>query len=214
MSYPPAPWSLTATLQGSVFLLPEDRVPASLFAAMPDLTRPLWFGGRAAVAAVVVDYVEPGALTYRELMLTVLGVRERRPVVTIGEIWVDSPESRAGGRELWGIPKELGVFERYVSEQASYTSLCVDGELVAELAARDGRVVTPARIPLPLVTAQQLEGRARITGSRLVGGIRSMRPRWRFNPDGPLGCLAGARPCLSLTVTRADVTFGRQGGRP
>lgn len=208
MSYPPAPWSLTATLQGSVFLLPEDRLPTALFAAMPDLTRPLWIAGRAAVAAVVVDYTEPGVLTYRELMLAVLGLRGRRPVITIGEIWVDSAASRAGGRELWRIPKEMGDFETYASDTATYSALRVDDVKVAELVARDGRLGTPGRLGVPLITAQRLAGRNRITRSRLVGGIRLMRARWRFDPDGPLGCLAGRRPWLSLSMPRAAVTFG------
>lgn len=105
----------------------------------------------------------------------------------------------------------MGVFERYVSEGASYSSLSADGAVIAELAAQDGPAVTPGRVPVPLVTAQRLEGRTRITRSRLVGSIRVMRPRWRFNPRGPLGCLAGVRPWVSLTVPQADVTFGLQG---
>ena len=193
-------------------MLPGDRVPGCLFAALPEQTRPLWFGGRAAVAALVVDYVEPGVLTYRELMLAMLGVHKRRWVVTIGAIWVDSPASQAGGRALWAIPKKLGRFERYVSDRASYSSLSVDDALVAELAAEDGRMLTPTRVSIPLTTAQRLEGRTRITRSRIVGPIGRMRPRWRFNPDGPLGCLAGVRPWVSLWMPGADVTFGVREG--
>ena len=61
--------------------------------------------------AAFVSYEEGSPLTYSELLVA-------RPIstdkdgrrVTITDIWVDSPESVAGGRELWAIPKGLCDF--------------------------------------------------------------------------------------------------------
>ena len=61
--------------------------------------------------AAFVSYEEGSPLTYHELLVA-------RPVstdaygrrVTITDIWVDSPASVAGGRELWAIPKGLCDF--------------------------------------------------------------------------------------------------------
>src|SRR3954449_8724386 len=61
--------------------------------------------------AAFVTYEEGSQLTYHELVVTrVLKDEERGRAVTSPDIWVDSPESRAGGRELWAIPKELCDF--------------------------------------------------------------------------------------------------------
>ena len=88
--YPPAPWAMRGQLWLSVFRLREPV----------DELRPAGLYGTAFVS------YEPGsALTYSELLVA-------RPVtteapglrVTITDIWVDSPASVAGGRELWAIP--------------------------------------------------------------------------------------------------------------
>lgn len=210
--YPAEPWRLSATLLGSVFLVPEKRLPRSLFAAMPDRCRPLWLGRHALVATAFVDYCPPGDLTYNELLVAVLGWRDGRVVTTIGDIWVDSPESRAGGRELWRIPKELGDFERYAGARSVFTSLTAGGSPVASLAGRPGSRLAPLKVPVPLITAQRLEGRTAITRSRLVGPVRRLKTDWSFNPRGPLGNLSGARPLFSVAMTYADVTFGTSGG--
>ncbi|WP_308431733.1 acetoacetate decarboxylase family protein [Amycolatopsis acidiphila] len=64
--------------------------------------RPVTVLGRAVVATAFVDYLPGGLLPYHELLAAVVVRRGRRLGLTITDIWVDSPASRAGGRELWG----------------------------------------------------------------------------------------------------------------
>ena len=95
LEYPAAPWRLQGQLWLSLF-----RVPGS--AGRP--------GGLYGVA--FVGY-EPGSdLTYSELLVArpVRGPGGATPRIEITDIWVDSPASMAGGRALWGIPKELCDF--------------------------------------------------------------------------------------------------------
>ena len=56
--------------------------------------------------------------------------KDGRPV-TITDIWVDSPASVAGGRELWGIPKELCDFSMESEHRGPFTT--------TEWSARQGR---------------------------------------------------------------------------
>src|SRR5687768_3094215 len=66
----------------------------------------------AGVYAVAwVSYEDPSPLTYKELLVArALDSGEQGRRVSITDIWVDSPASVAGGRELWAIPKDLCDF--------------------------------------------------------------------------------------------------------
>src|SRR3954454_8778329 len=97
VAYPAAPWTMVGQLWLSIFKLGAD---------VDELRTAGVYG------AAFVSY-EPGSpLTYSELLVARLvpveGQRGRR--VSITDIWVDSPASVAGGRELWAIPKGLCDF--------------------------------------------------------------------------------------------------------
>src|SRR3954451_17078980 len=100
LSYPASPWHMVGSLWLSLFRLPEpvdDLRPAGVY------------------GTGFVSYEEGSPLTYHELLVArrastdVQSDRGSRRV-TITDIWVDSPESVAGGRELWAIPKGLCDF--------------------------------------------------------------------------------------------------------
>jgi len=96
VSYPAAPWNMVGSLWLTLFKVRED---------VDDL-RPAGVYG-----AAFVSYEEGSPLTYSEFLVA-------RPIstdkdgrrVSITDIWVDSPASVAGGRELWAIPKGLADF--------------------------------------------------------------------------------------------------------
>src|SRR5687768_9930059 len=98
MSYPPEPWQLHGRACVSVWLVRATALP-------PLPVRPVTVFGRAVVGTAFVDYRPPG-MAYHEVLAAVLVRRGLRFGVSIPRIWVDSPASLAGGRELWGIPKE------------------------------------------------------------------------------------------------------------
>src|SRR5205085_1496829 len=99
-------WDLRGQLHASAFLVPVADVPADV----PPGWSPVRIGSRAVVGTAWVDYGPGGVLSYRELMATLLVRRGRQVVPHVFAIWVDSAASRDGGRELWGIPKELATF--------------------------------------------------------------------------------------------------------
>lgn len=107
ISYPPEPWHLGGEIYGSIW-----RVPlTSLHIAHLQEIVPIKFQGGAFVGTFLARYKPGGVLVYNELAMAVW-VRRRYDLrlCSVLRIWVDSESSAVGGRELWGIPKELGTF--------------------------------------------------------------------------------------------------------
>lgn len=107
--FPPAPWALQGQLYCSVWWVPAEQC---VLPVDPELV-PLQVAGRVCVAAAFVDYQAGSVLTYRELLAGVM-VRHTgsgRTGLKVEHIWVDDARSLRGGRELWGVPKELARFE-------------------------------------------------------------------------------------------------------
>jgi hypothetical protein len=201
VEYPAAPWPMCGSLWLTLFRLGEDH----------DELRPAGVYG-----AAFVSYEEGSPLTYSELLVA-------RPVpgggkglrVTITDIWVDSPASVAGGRELWAIPKGLADFDL----DSAHT-----GPLArTEWAARDGRTpiasarfrdVSRAALRLPFKgeTWQpgipDTHGEERLTTMRSSSKTLPARAHWDINSDGPLGWLAGARQLASFRMAAFRMSFG------
>jgi hypothetical protein len=130
--------------------------------------------------AAFVRYEEGSPLTYSELLVG----RAVEPVehgrrVTITDIWVDSPASVAGGRELWAIPKGLCDFT-LESERTGPLS-------TTKWSASDGEERT----------------------STLQGSAKSLpcRSSWDFDADGPLGWLRDARRLASFRMAGFRMSF-------
>ena len=85
MRYPAPPWHLNGE-----------------FIVVPALVRPRALGG-----VLLANYTS-GTLVYRELI--VFSHATARGMV-ISHIYVDDEQSLSGGREIWGLPKELATFE-------------------------------------------------------------------------------------------------------
>ncbi|MDP9821676.1 hypothetical protein J2S59_001485 [Nocardioides massiliensis] len=206
-AYPPEPWDLHGRSVLSVFLVPAAEAPPA-----PVGVRPLRLFGRVVVAAAWVAYTEPSPLTYGELMTTVLVREGWRPRAHITHIWVDSPASMAGGRELWAIPKDLADFTLDdAAAAASAYAMSIDGTEVAR--TRLGRVRAlplPARLAFRLAQDGAVHRRPGLTVSpvRLRTPLGLARATWHVAPAGPIGFLTGRRPLLTLVARRFRMRFG------
>ncbi|MFD7653743.1 acetoacetate decarboxylase family protein [Actinosynnema sp. NPDC059797] len=190
VTYPPEPWVLHGDAYASLWLADAARLP-------PTPVRPLTVRGRAVVGTAFVDYRPPG-LTYHELAVAVLVRRGWRLGVSVTQIWVDSPVSRAGGRELWGIPKELATFDSPTSAH--------DGRgPIARLATSPAR--PGPRLPLAASTWQVLGAALARTPLRATARVAPLRAAWQVNPAGPLNWLP-ARPLLSVALKALRLRFG------
>lgn len=196
--YPAAPWTMEGQLWLSLFRVGHDV----------DARRP-----RGVYGVALVSYEEPSPLTYSELLVARV-VKEPLRAVSITDIWVDSPASVAGGRELWAIPKELADFrvsrERGTVRERTSWAVEVEGRPVVRARFTDASRLLP-RVPLkgatwqPPIDDHAGDVVAHLTGSSRVGPCRA---DWDIAPDGPLGWLAGARRLASFRQDAFRMTFG------
>ena len=197
MTYPPAPWNMHGQLWLSLF-----RVRAG---DHPD--RPAGVYG-----AALVSYERPSPLTYSELLVA-------RPVekkVSITDIWVDSADSRDGGRELWAIPKDLCDFRRDTDgrllQRTSWTA-ALEGRPIARARFSD---VSNASLRTPFKGATRQERGpdhahpGEVVVAHLSGSAKVLpcRGQWEFNDAGPLAWLAGKRPLASFRMADFRMSFG------
>jgi hypothetical protein len=201
MTYPAAPWKMHGQLWLSLFRVREGENPDR---------EPGLYG------AALVSYEQPSPLTYSELLVA-------RPVkeaggrhVNITDIWVDSVDSRDGGRALWAIPKGLCDFRRTsTGNRVQHTSwsTTLDGAPLASARFADVSALTP-RTPFKGSTWQQRQatdsGPDREVVAELRGSSRAFpcRGQWEFDDKGPLAWLAGKRPLASLRMTDFQMSFG------
>ncbi|MCW2829740.1 MAG: acetoacetate decarboxylase, partial [Aeromicrobium sp.] len=195
--YPAEPWDLHGHAYIGVWLLPKRLLPAPHSPA----TRPIVIFGHGIVSAAFFVYEEPSPLTYDEVMATMLVHDRGRPRVSITHIWVNSPASRDGGRDLWAIPKDLAELE--VVPHSTYSARGI-GML------RVGRVRRlPWRVPVALRIAQDRDGTLVI--SPVTGRLRLGLARGHWSPaaDGPISFLAGRRPLMTVAARPFRLLFGR-----
>ena len=199
MSYPPEPWQLRGQLHLTAWRVPVDDLPA-----LPPGVLPVQLGRSGLVGTAWAIYEPGGVLSYRELLAAVLVRAGARPRVSITHVWVDSEASLRGGRELWGIPKELASFR---IEGAGYTAYTPAGELIARATVRGGAVL-PGRWPAACTVAQQLAGELAQTPARSTSRLCLIGSCWEFATEGPLAWLTAARPLGGVSLLDFALRFG------
>lgn len=197
MPYPPAPWQMSGQSWLSLFRVRTGHGP----------DRPPGVYGVA-----LLSYQQPSPLTYSELLVARPASGAGRGQVSITDIWVDSPDSRDGGRELWAIPKGLCDFARETRtagpiSRTSWSVYSTQGPLASARFTDVSRVAP--RLPFRGGTLQHRDDGTPATAP-LSGSAKSLPcvGRWRFDPDGPLGWLVGARQLGSARMADFSMSFG------
>ena len=197
MTYPAAPWNMHGQLWLSLFRVREGDHP----------DRPAGVYG-----AALVSYEQPSPLTYSELLVA----RQVDKKVTISDIWVDSADSRDGGRELWAIPKDLCDFRLRNTggrlQRTSWTA-SLEGRPIARARFSDVSQLM-LRTPFKGATRQPRlpeDDRARedvVASLKGSAKVLPCRGAWEFNDAGPLAWLAGKRPLASFRMADFRLAFG------
>lgn len=199
--YPKEPWQLAGRMYLSMWLVARHEIPE-----VPLGTRPVTVAGRGVVGAAWVVYENDSVLSYNELLRAVLVRVGARPRVCVTDIWVDSETSKAGGRALWGIPKEMADFDLDRTDGLRASAKSDDG-LLAGAAFRPGRRL-PGRWPLSYRVAQTLSGRLKTTPVRSRTALSLARADWSASDSGPLGALGLSRPLISVELSDFQIRFG------
>jgi len=139
---PPAPWRLVGEAWAAATLVDlgaaRRAVPAGLRVISP------WPGCSLGIL-YLARYGPESTLSYHELIaIPALCWHAGRVGAWVSRIWVDDPRSQAGGREIWGLPKELACFQ-WGPEGARVLQ---DGRVLCEM--RAAPAPRGIRVPLAL----------------------------------------------------------------
>ena len=191
MAAPPAPWSLSGEC-----LVTLVRRPDRAGAAGPARVRLL--PGWVVIVAASYDASPVGG--YRELAVGQPARFGRHVGLCVTTMVVDSPESRRGGRDNWGFPKELGALTWH-GEGGERSLRWEERGLVVR-----GRPTGPAvPVMVPVRAVQELGDTPVVVPGRLRAAARPARVTLEAPADDALGPLAGARPGCFLSGLRLVV---------
>jgi len=129
MNYPSPPWTLQGEAIQAVHLI-DFAVARALVPAELEII-PI-FPGKTLGGIYLAHYQAGSVLEYHELIVIAAMVGGGGKIgAWISHIYVDNPSSLLGGREIWGLPKELAQFTWYpgdpcpsVTVQKGERSLC------------------------------------------------------------------------------------------
>lgn len=108
MAYPQAPWTLQGYALQTLQPLDIDRVRHLVPSELEIIS--VWPG--KTLGGVYLSYYGSGSvLEYSELIVIAAFVGYKGKFGGwVSHIYVDNPDSVAGGREIWGLPKEMAEF--------------------------------------------------------------------------------------------------------
>jgi hypothetical protein len=206
--YPSAPWRLRGF--GFQTLRIIDVSAARAFVP-PGLTIvPVW-AGKTLGSVYFASYEQGSSLVYHEIVIAAGLVWHGASLgFALPRLYVDSPQSLAGGREIWGAPKELADFTVKRSSGETSVEVRQDGRDLMSLRFRPMRWAVPAWVPLPSYG---------VRGDELMYFVGRVRGRMTvassdvsFAADSPFLplCLGGsgvaiAYPILNLLVPAPSV---------
>jgi hypothetical protein len=199
--YPPPPWRLRGE---AAILTAPVRAQAARAAGVPGGATLRSAGGWTLGGVLLARYDETATLAYHELIVfSGLATVGGRPAFIVSHIYVDSPASRLGGREIWGLPKELAGFA-WSSREARVEQ---DGRLLlrARLRRRAGGV------PLPMLAASlgRRDGLAlRASGAGVLRRAVPALGRLEVPDDAPFAFLGLAGTRAGVAGDGLDLRFG------
>lgn len=200
LEYPPPPWHLRGESVQAIRAIPIDVARSW---ASPQLKIVPVAPGMTLAVVFCAKYGSSSTLEYHELAVAPALARVGKRVgFWISHIYVDSPQSVAGGREIWGLPKQLAEF-RWSADGA--VEVVQDSQSLCSVEWRAFGPRVPAPLFLPLLSERgAFHGRG--TGRvRLCRGSVNIGPQAPFAPIdvGHSWHIAEARIRLAIAAPRA-----------
>ncbi|MEH2237802.1 acetoacetate decarboxylase family protein [Nostoc sp.] len=126
MPYPQTPWTLQGYAIQTLHLVNIDQVRSLIPSELEIIS--VW-PGKTLGSVYLSNYGSGSVLEYSELIVASALVNYQRKIgAWISHIYVDNADSVAGGREIWGLPKELAEFTwkqgKYVTVHQGNRKLC------------------------------------------------------------------------------------------
>lgn len=201
MTYPPAPWRLQGQAILTAQLIDIDQV-RSLIPAEVNIIQV--FPGKTIGGVYLSSYKAGSTLEYHELIVVAgLVSYSGQWGAWISHIYVDHPDSVAGGREIWGLPKELAEFVWSASDQVSVSQ---DNQLLCKLRYSPAPFSIPIQLMAPclsLLNHQFLKFNGDFQGQ--VGLIST---HLEIPPESPFSHLKLDHPLLSVSASEMTLLAG------
>lgn len=209
MLYPPPPWTLKGLALLTTQLIDIDAVrpwvpaEATIVQVLP---------GRTLGSLYFSIYRAGSSLEYSELIVApALLAYGGKVGAWVSHIYVDSEASVAGGREIWGLPKEMAQFDwSGLSVRVSQPQ----GELCSLTA-------TPTWLQLPAAVQPQVPGLVftRLAGqltwftARLQGQSAIAQAHLSVGSSSPFYALGLGQPLLTLSLNNLTLQVQAPAGR-
>ncbi|MBD5634858.1 MAG: acetoacetate decarboxylase family protein [Candidatus Eremiobacteraeota bacterium] len=199
-TFPPAPWELGGWGIATLGLV-DSRAAAAFVPPGAQLVSIL--PGKTVGGLFFVSY-DRGSLRYRELNVIAGIIRVgARFAFLLPRLYVDSPASLAGGRDIWGVPKELASFE--VAHDIGVTSIHVRQGSRSVCRLRCSVPESGMRLPLPLPSFGTRDDSFLFFTGKMSSRVSPARAAVDFPAESEFGAVGFDRPrfafrCDDLTL--------------
>jgi hypothetical protein len=199
-TYPPPPWRLEGWGVATFGLL--DSAAAKGF--VPAGARLVTIVPGKTVGGLLFLSYERGSLVYRELNV-VAGLARvgMRFAYLLARLYVDSSASLAGGREIWGVPKELATFGVGQSDGLTTIDVLNGTQRICRL-----RCTAPGpglRLPIPLPSFGLRDDAFLFFTGTLLARTSLIRASVEMPVEGPFAGLGLSRPLIALRCDNATI---------
>jgi hypothetical protein len=197
MTYPQPPWTLKGDAFVTLQLLDIARVrpliPAELniVSVLP---------GKTIGGVYLSKYSSGSVLEYSELII-IAGVLsyEGKFGGWVSHIYVDNPDSVAGGREVWGLPKELAQF----SWEASSVTVSQSGNLLCKFNYQRQSFGLPLKLSASAFSCK--ESNLLIFPAFVEANFGLVSSKLEIPPTSPFASLNISQPILTVHSDRLNL---------
>ncbi|MBD2741286.1 acetoacetate decarboxylase family protein [Coleofasciculus sp. FACHB-1120] len=207
MSYPQAPWTLQGYALQTLHLIDVERSRPFI---PPELEIVSVFPGKTLGGVYLSYYGSGSVLEYSELIVIPAMVKyEDKFGGWVSHIYVDNADSVAGGRRIWGLPKELAEFTWEKGDRAGVTVRQGD-QLLCSLSYTD------ALLPISTWWRQPLMGTAFSSQnynllffkSQFESQLKAMSGKLEIPAASPFSQLNLGQPLLTVYCDQMNLVVG------
>lgn len=204
-AYPPAPWSLQGVGVQTVHTVDVRTLRSTV---PPELSMVQVWPGRTLGVVAFAHYGPGSTLEYNELIVAPTLVRHQGKLgFWVSHIYVDDPVSLQGGREIWGVPKELATFEWADDGKLGRVSAFAHRRKLCSVTVRRRWWLMRKRLRFP--TYSRLGGDLLRFIGDASGRIGWGRGEVDVPQDSPIANIPMSRPKLSLWLDDMILVCGK-----
>ena len=194
MPYPQAPWTLKGYAIQALQLIDIEKARPLIPSELEIVS--IW-PGKTLGTVYISSYQSGSVMEYNELIVAPALVRYHNKIgAWISHIYVDNPDSVAGGREIWGLPKELADFTWENSENR--VTVRQGNRLLCSLNYSQQSLALP--IPLSADSFSSLNTDLLIFKAEFKSRLGLVSSKLEVPPESPFASLNLSQPLICVYV--------------